>query len=463
MIGFGKFSQENVLTILVFDKENSKFVSEVVNESLFDAPYYRTIAKKAIQFIYDYGKPLEEHIADELELELTGPDNATYREILNSLFTLKNNYNSEYIIDKLTDFIRDKKFTTNLVTAHNLYVQGNKEKAIDLLKEAFTFNLSLFDPGLSLDDVDEGLASNNTGNTFPTGISILDKYEICPTRKQLYTFIAPSGGGKSWNLLHLAKIALYAGYKVVYITLEMSEKDVYSRLIQSIFAFTRFRTDDVIKSAIFNRNGVGDLIGINQLIVGERTALKDEDIISIVKSKLPVLRGRTKNIRIKEFPTSGVSLSEIIGYIDGLERTQNFIPDIVLVDYADLIKLDASNLRIELGQLYKSLRGFAVERNLAVCTASQVNRYGSKQALAKATDISEDYSKVAISDILITYNQTDLEQTCHLARLYVDKSRNSRDNLTVLISQNYDIGQFCLDSVYMPKNYNIEHANIEIS
>jgi replicative DNA helicase len=460
MIGFGKFSQENVLTILVFDKDNCKFVSEIIDVSLFDAPFYRTIAKIAIQFIRDYGRPIESHIADELEAELTGPDSSTYREILNSLFTYKDsNYNAEYILNKLTEFVTDKKFITNIVTAHNLYVKGDRDKAIDVAKEAITFNYNLFDGGLTLDDIGSLIRSNDS--RFPTGIEIFDRYGIGPARKQLYIFIAPTGMGKSWNLIHLSKIAIYAGYKVAYVTLELNQNSTYERFIQSIFSITTRRTGDIIRSAAFARNGIGDLIGINQIAVGDRPCIEDENIIQIVQSKLPILRGRTQNLRIKEYPTNGLSFNELVGYLDALERTQNFVPDILCVDYADLLKVDAENLRTELGQLYKSLRGLAVERNIAVATASQVNREGTKSGITRSTGIAEDWSKVATADCVIGYNQSEIEKTCHLARLYVNKSRSTRDNLTVLISQNYELGQFCLDSIYLPNNYNIDLANLE--
>ena len=43
---------------------------------------------------------------------------------------------------------------------------------------------------------------------FSTGIKELDQRNIVPTRGALSIFIAPSGFGKSWFLIHLGKQAL---------------------------------------------------------------------------------------------------------------------------------------------------------------------------------------------------------------------------------------------------------------
>lgn len=125
----------------------------------------------------------------------------------------------------------------------------------------------------------------------------------------------------------------------------------------------------------------------------------------------------------------------------------------LIVDYADLMYLDAAHLRVDTGRVYKELRGLAVEYNIAVVTASQANRVGESVKLLTRKHLAEDFSKVAISDNVVTYNQTVREAKLGLARLYVDKARNDRRGDTVLITQNYNSGQFCLDSALLSGNH----------
>jgi len=92
---------------------------------------------------------------------------------------------------------------------------------------------------------------------------------------------------------------------------------------------------------------------------------------------------------------------------------------------------------------------------MAVAAASQSVRktYAGSKKIITGGDIAEDISKINTSDTVITYNRTQAEYELGTARLQVDKGRNDEDKFGVLISQNYRIGQFCIDSVRMNTKY----------
>ena len=117
------------------------------------------------------------------------------------------------------------------------------------------------------------------------------------------------------------------------------------------------------------------------------------------------------------------------------------------------MNIDKDNVRVATGRTYQDLRGLGVERHVAVVTASQANRTAEGTKWLTRKYLAEDYSKVAIADNLITFNQTIYERQLKLARLFVDKGRNDRTGDAILISQNYQLGQFCLDSVKMNNDY----------
>jgi hypothetical protein len=67
--------------------------------------------------------------------------------------------------------------------------------------------------------------------------------------------------------------------------------------------------------------------------------------------------------------------------------------------------------------------------------------------------VAEDWSKIATSDTVLTYNQTAKERELGLARIYVSNARSEFDKITVLIAQAYSVGQFSLDSALMQDEY----------
>jgi hypothetical protein len=95
----------------------------------------------------------------------------------------------------------------------------------------------------------------------------------------------------------------------------------------------------------------------------------------------------------------------------------------------------------------------AVERNCAVAVVHQTGRDSDNARETKATHVSEDWSVIQTADTIITYSATRPERRFGLARLYVDKARTDHGDFGVLITQSYTIGQFALQSFYMPSNY----------
>jgi len=63
--------------------------------------------------------------------------------------------------------------------------------------------------------------------------------------------------------------------------------------------------------------------------------------------------------------------------------------------------------------------------------------------------VAEDWSKIGTADTVLTFSRTARERERGLARVGVEAARGAEDGYSVLIAQNYHVGQFCLDSVRM--------------
>jgi replicative DNA helicase len=183
-----------------------------------------------------------------------------------------------------------------------------------------------------------------------------------------------------------------------------------------------------------------------------RPSIKHEKTIATLAKKLERYKGR-QSLEIRGFPTSSLSIEGLEVFLDTLDRLYNYTPDVLLLDYADLMKLDYKNLRTSTGEIYKELRRIAVERNLAMVTASQANRMAEDARVITLKHLAEDYSKAATADTVIAYCQTPQEKNLGLARLFVAKARGQESGQMVLISQAYGLGQFCMDSTSINDRY----------
>lgn len=448
-----KATQENVLVLLCFDTENYGLVHNTVSLELFDPPYYREIAAKAFAYIDKYKCPPKEHIADELTDQLASDKGSMYRDILTSLYASYKHVNTKYVIDTLTSFVENQRLQNAIIVAANQQKAGDLEKAKTTILQAVKDNIELFNPGIRLSDVESGLRFDESEEPFSTGIGPLDLLNVGPTRGELTLFIAAPNKGKSWWLIHLGKVAVFSGLRTCHVTLELSQKQTYHRYLQSVLSLTQNHVEH-LESPIFERDDrTGRITGQVKTLI-ERPSLSSGDIEEYIYNKFDKYGSITKNLIIRQFPTSRLTISQLEAYLDGLHRTEGFDPDLLIIDYADLMSIDRAQYRLELNELFEELRGLAVERNVAVATASQANRAGSVAKLITGVHASEAYGKIATADTVLTYTQTLDEFKRGTARLHVDKTRSTGGaNRTLFILQNYTIGQFCLDSMYSPAGY----------
>ena len=191
-------------------------------------------------------------------------------------------------------------------------------------------------------------------------------------RGELNIFAAPSGGGKSLFLQNLALNWALAGQNVIYISLELSEELCSMRLDSML---TGMNTREVFKNA--------DDVDLKVRMQG-----KDAGKLQIVQ--LP----------------NGITVNTITSFIKEYEVKNNIKIDGVCVDYLDLMmpaqsKVSPSDLFIKDKFVSEELRNFAVENDILLATASQLNRSAVEEVEFDHSHIAGGLSKIQTADNVI--------------------------------------------------------------
>lgn len=448
--------QEALIALLCYDKEKAPEILELVDLKLYD-PYFREIAESAADYYYNYKLVPGDHTLDLIDsLSNKAPDKEEiYRKLYDSIQLTKSSINKEYILQQAVSFVRYQRLKQAMSGAVRSLQREDEAGLVEAeatLERALGANATVADLGVSLFDLSRSLEFLNVDETvsIPTGIPGLDKVGLGPARKRLFLFIGVAGAGKSWFLVNLAKYAYMSRYRVLYVTLELSEQELCQRALQGVFSIAK--KAGPITTTRLESDADGNFVGIDTGSTVKRASFQDDDIYEMITNRVSKLRNK-KSFKIKEFPTGALTVKGLENYLDILEAREGFIPDLLILDYADLMSVDSKNYRLDLGQLYKQLRGIANKRNLAIATASQANRAAVKAKWITGDNASEDWSKIATADTVVTYNQTPAEHQLGLARLFVAKGRTDKDKFAILISQSYAMGQFFLDSVSYTPNY----------
>ncbi len=83
-----------------------------------------------------------------------------------------------------------------------------------------------------------------------------------------------------------------------------------------------------------------------------------------------------RRFKLITYPAGTLTVTEIRQVLDIWERQDGFVPDVIIIDYADLMSSDdakVSEFRHRQDYIWKSLRGLSQERHVLVVTATQAD------------------------------------------------------------------------------------------
>ena len=156
------------------------------------------------------------------------------------------------------------------------------------------------------------------------------------------------------------------------------------------------------------------------------------------------------NLQIKIYPKFSASLSDIQRDLDILERTKDFVPDIIVIDHAGIIRPDKPTGQeyTELDSVWKGLGGLAGERRALVITANQVTTGGLTKKKLEQGDVKGYRGILGHVDMMITLNQTANEKKAKLMNmgLLVHRHKDFNEYENCMVLQQLEVGQAMLDS-----------------
>jgi len=306
-------------------------------------------------------------------------------------------------------------------------------------------------------------------------------------RGQLVGVMGSMKKGKSWVLQEFAIQAVAAKLRTVYISLEMPSKQVKARLLKRIagkgfqeilyypcFDCKKNQSGSCMRS---ERTSTVPLLVNGKLPSPEEappdyqpcTYCRDRGLsewdpavwytfVKIPPLTYPEAVRKVKSfktmfgdrIRVKSYPSFSATLRQILSDLENLEYTEDFPPDVIVVDYADIIAPSrfVGEERTGINEIWKQLKRLAMEKKCLVVTATQTNRGGIRKAVVTEEDTAEDIRKLAHVDLLLTLNQTPLEKRLGMLRIgvLVRREGDFSHEKQVAVLTNWKAGQLLLDS-----------------
>ena len=299
----------------------------------------------------------------EIKARLTSEeDKKALADVKPKLAQLEGPFNKDELIQNTEKFLKERfvyKTILNVAEKFSDQTVSIEEVLVDFEK-AYNITLKENLGHWYFEDVDKHIKDlTTTYNPVPTGWKFFDeKTEGGLFPKTLTVFAGQVNVGKSIVLGNIATNMLLADKNVLLITLEMSEF-MYSKRI----------------STQLTQIPHGDL----KTFTGE---LKEQ--ILHIKKKL------NSKLIVKEYPPKTVTVRHIDSFITKLKH-KGFTPDIVVIDYINLIHPIAKNLNSyeSVKEIAEHLRALSFKYNIPIVSATQLNRGSFNTASPGMEGISE--------------------------------------------------------------------------
>lgn len=376
---------------------NQEYLSSVVSHldsSLFEDKNVSTVIKHLCGFFNERGSAPS---LTELKARMSSEeDKAALANIKTKLADLQGPFNKDELILNTEKFLRERFiYKTILNVAEKFSDQSfSIEETLVEFEKAYNINLQENLGHWYFENIDKHVKELTTVyHPVPTGWKFFDqKTEGGLFPKTLTVFAGQVNVGKSIVLGNITTNMILADKNVLLISLEMSEF-MYSKRIST---------------------------QLTQIPHNDLKVYTDE-----LKEQVSHIRRQLKSkLVIKEYPPKTVTVRHIDSYINKLKH-KGFVPDIVVIDYINLIHPIAKNLNSyeSVKEIAEHLRALAFKYNVPIVSATQLNRGSFNTASPGMEGISESIGLAATCDVICSLWQEEEDRELGIINMGMQKNR----------------------------------------
>lgn len=464
-------NEKDFVASLIMSDKCCQILLEHVKPTYFDCDYSRVI----VSWINDYYKKFKvspkkditsvykmrcDEIADEALKDLV------YNYLKNIAESDININNEDYLVDKGKDFVDYKalhEYTENLqacLATRDMNKARKVQQKFNKVSVAETNEVALLDKE-AVSIIENALRQQEEVLfTMPGKIN-----EVVGNihRNDFIMVMAGAKKGKSWFLQKFGTEGLKQRLNVTMVCLEMTREEMIQRVWKELFG----AKSGIIKPGVYESCKFVECpdekgkykIELYDVKVKENSG----ESVSKLQKQLKALTQYCANLRIIAYPAGTASVVDICDRVEELAAKDNFVTDVLIIDYADITKPISGDkeLRNQLNAISQYLRGFAMKFHCAVITATQTNRSGYSSSVVDVNAIAEDYRKITHVTSMVSMEQTPKMKKNHVMRLRNVAMRNGESVDCCVFPQCLGLGQFMFGEPVLAENLIMENDEDE--
>jgi len=400
-----------------------------------------TVIKACYEYFDITGQAPDMHIRDVIENSMRGygkEDKDLVYKYLDRLMNLKVP-NMGYALHRLNEYIKTREFEIGAVEFVKLVEQGKFGDAQSLMYDVLKKGIEREDAGLDFFQ-DHSDMSYNENFLMPTGFKHLDPFRGGWYRGEFVCGLGGYKGKKSFSASYIGSYALMFGLNVLHVTHENSMQETAERYDREVVGLVRpIHNGQERPFYYFHERSKS---------IRERMLTKPSTLdFEARKEARKLLQRYGGRLFIKKYPMSTCTMGELERYLDYLERYKNFIPDVLINDYPEVMKFDPrKQTRDNINEIYKDHKRLADERNMLVITLSQATRKAIRTQRLKMGDFAEDIRKLGNVDTVYGVCQTYKQVKKRIGTIYIIAAREGEMDIGCGFVMNLDFGHFCTET-----------------
>lgn len=402
--------------MLLEDNAFTYQVKEFLNKSYFTVPALSWVWSSCLNYFSCYQTFPTTRVLKELAAKLEPTISVVYLAAIDQIGSADQK-DEAWLRDKVYDFVKRNLFVKAFSQTQVLYNEGKTEQSYDFmmaeLEKIVSVKSQVIDRSWICDSLPDRqarrLCEDHKSNVILTGMPWLDKIlDGGLGLGELGIWVGGKNSGKSTLLINHGVAAVrLANVNVLHILLEGSMKQLETRY------------DAAFSNELYNRIKYGAM-----------------ENYSVLWEEYQQFKHRLVG---RSF-TDGwdVNVLDIDNEIKSLKREEGWAPQMLIIDYGDLMGCRGSARSEQEKQQYafRDLKTLAQKGPYSTWTACQAQRPDSDNdmpTILKSRKIASCYEKVRIADFLGTINWTPAEREANVCRLYAEYYRdNAADSISVV-------------------------------
>jgi replicative DNA helicase len=393
---YGNAFQIKVLGALLTQRDFLLNIADSLDSEYFESQAHKWIIEYIIKYFSQYHTyPTIETLA----IEIKKIDNEVLRisltDSIREAYKMSDVSDLEWVEKEFSDFCKNQQMKKAIMTSVDLLNLGDYDGIRGLINDAMKAGEEKNIGHIYETDVESRYRKDDR-NVIPFPWKTFNELTQGGYGKgDLVLLFGNPGGGKSWGVIAMGAYAAALGFNVVHYTLELSEGYVGKRY-----------------DAVFSGVDVDKL----------------DNHRNDVNEAIAKIKGK---IVIKEYAPKRASLDTIEAHLQQLEHQNEFKPDMIIIDYLDLLRTKGRKERKdEIDDVYTDAKGMAKELGIPVVSPSQANRTGADKDILQAENAAGSYDKIMIGDIIISLARGRKDKVNGTGNWHFIKNRYGADGLT---------------------------------